>query len=93
MLTKTGTLKGVQMGKREHRPTQCDRVIQYIKDFGSISTLEAMADLGILRLASRIFDLKEKGYEFEKTRVYTKNRYGEKTHYDEYRLKEIPKNA
>lgn len=81
------------MGKREHRPTQCDRVIQYIKDFGSISTLEAMADLGILRLASRIFDLKEKGYEFEKTRVYTKNRYGEKTHYDEYRLKEIPKNA
>lgn len=81
------------MAKIEHRPTQCDRVIQYIKDFGSISTLEAMADLGILRLASRIFDLKEKGYEFEKTRVYTKNRYGEKTHYDEYRLKEIPKNA
>ena len=81
------------MAKREHRPTQCDRIIQYIKDFGSISTLEAMADLGILRLASRIFDLKEKGYEFEKTRVYAKNRYGEKTHYDEYRLKEIPKNA
>ena len=81
------------MAKREHRPTQCDRVIQYIKDFGSISTLEAMADLGILRLASRIFDLKEKGYEFEKTRVYTKNRYGEKTHYDEYRLKEIPNNV
>ena len=81
------------MGKREHRPTQCDRIIQYIKDFGSITTLEAMADLGILRLASRIFDLKEKGYEFEKKRVYTKNRYGEKTHYDEYRLKEIPKNA
>lgn len=81
------------MAKREHRPTQCDRIIQYIKDFGSITTWEVMVDLGVARLASRIFDLKEKGYEFEKTRVNTKNRYGEKTHYDEYRLKETPKNA
>ena len=67
------------MGKREHRPTQCDLIIQYIKDFVSITTWQAMIDLGVARLASRIFDLKEKGYEFEKTRVYTKNRYGENT--------------
>lgn len=75
-------------GKREHRPTQCDRIIRYIKDFGSISTWEAMEDLGVCRLASRIFDLKEKGYSFRKQRVHKLNRYGEKTHYDRYFLVE-----
>ena len=74
--------------KRLKKPTQCERIIQYIRDFGSISTWEAMSDLGVARLASRIFDLKEQGYVFEKTRVRTRNRYGEKVHYDEYRLVE-----
>lgn len=45
-------------------------------------------DLGVARLASRIFDLKEKGYKFRKQRVYTDNRDGEKTHYDRYFLVE-----
>ncbi len=72
--------------KRLHRPTQCERIIQYLHDFGKITTFEAFTELGITRLGSRIFDLKEQGYTFKKTRVATKNRYGEKTHYDEYRL-------
>ena len=38
--------------------TQCQRIIAYIKEFGSISTLEAFRDLGVARLASRIHDLK-----------------------------------
>jgi hypothetical protein len=28
------------------RPNQCERIIQYIKDFGSITTLEAFTELG-----------------------------------------------
>lgn len=77
------------MAKREHRPTQCERIISYIKDFGSITTWQAFTELGVARLASRIFDLKEQGYVFTKKRVTTKNRYGEKTYYDEYRLAEV----
>lgn len=72
--------------KRLKRPTQCEKIIRYIKDFGKITTFEAFAELGIARLGSRIFDLKEQGYTFEKTRINTKNRWGEPTHYDEYRL-------
>lgn len=72
--------------KRLHKPTQCERIIQYLHDFGKITTFEAFTELGIARLASRIFDLKEQGYTFTKKRIYTNNRYGEKTHYDEYRL-------
>lgn len=69
--------------------TQRDRVLQFIKDFGSITSYQAYTELGCTQLASRISELKERGYAFEKTRVTTKNRYGEKTHYDEYRLSEV----
>lgn len=81
------------MGKVEKRPTQCQKILDYIDRFGYITSWQAYADLGITQLGARIFQLKERGYCFEKKRVQTTNRLGEKTHYDEYRLKEIPKNA
>ena len=40
------------------KPTQCERIVQYMKDFGSITTLQAFTDLGCTRLASRVTDLK-----------------------------------
>lgn len=76
------------MAKKENKPTQCDRILDYIHRFGSISSWQAYADLGITQLAARIFNLKERGYEFTTTRIKTKNRLGENTHYDEYRLVE-----
>lgn len=74
------------MGKTEKKPTQRDKVLQYIREFGSITSWQAYADLGVTQLATRISELKELGYEFGKTRIYTRNRFGDKTHYDEYRL-------
>lgn len=68
--------------------SQNTRVLQYIQDFGSITTLEAFEDLGVTRLASRIHDLKVAGYEFIKEYEESKNRYGEKVHYIRYKLKE-----
>ena len=74
------------MGRLEKRPTQCQKIIDYIDRFGSITSWQAYADLGITQLGARIYNLKEKGYEFTTKRIYTTNRMGEKTHYDEYRL-------
>lgn len=68
--------------------TQNERVIAYINEFGSISTLEAFTDLGITRLASRICDLKDMGYEFNKEWESKKNRYGEPVSYVRYSLAE-----
>ena len=66
--------------------TQCDRILRHLRDFGSITSLEAMKEYGIMRLASRISDLKNEGYMF-KTIVKTgRNRYNEPTHYNVYRL-------
>ena len=68
--------------------TQRDRVLQYIRDFGSISSYQAFTDLGVTQLATRIFELKERGYQFTKKRFTITNRYGDKSHYDEYYLVE-----
>ena len=65
--------------------TQCDRILKYMDDFGSISTMQAFADLGITRLASRIHDLKRMGISIESNTVSKQNRYGEMTHYSVYR--------
>lgn len=68
------------------RTTQKDLILKYIKDFGSISSWDAYKDLGITQLGTRIFELKQKGYVFTKERIKTKNRYGNDSHYDKYRL-------
>ena len=68
------------------KTTQNDRILRHLKDFGSISSLEAITEYGILRLASRINDLKRMGYTITSETKTGKNRYGEPTHYSVYRL-------
>lgn len=69
--------------------TQRDRVINYIREFGSISSWEAYKDLGITQLATRIKELKEQGYEFRTEWESSTNRYGEKTDYKRYYLADM----
>lgn len=69
------------------KKSQCERILEYITEFGSITTLEAFKDLGCTRLASRICDLKRKGYAFDSEFVKSKNRYGESVTYKRYRLR------
>ena len=71
---------------RHKRPTQCQRIIKYLKDFGSITQLDALRDLGCMRLASRISELKQQGYQIASTYIHTTNRYGEPIKYKEYYL-------
>lgn len=69
--------------------TQNQRVISYMRDFGSINPLQALSDLGVMRLASRISDIKRMGYGIEKKMAEGRNRYGETVRYAEYRLMSI----
>ena len=71
------------MGKK----TQAERVLEYIKRFGSITTLEAFRDLGVTRLSARIFELRARGFDIDSTNVTSKNRYGESCTYAKYYLK------
>ena len=65
--------------------TQKQRISQYMDDFGSISTLEAFRDLGITRLAARIYELIDSGMPISKTPETKLNRYGEKVTYMRYK--------
>lgn len=67
---------------------QCERVVNYIKEFGSISPLEAFRDLGITKLATRVSELKKEGINFKQEYIKTQNRFGEPVHYMRYWLEE-----
>ena len=65
---------------------QADRVMQYLKDFGSITPLDAVRDLGIMCLAERVRDLRNAGVDIKSTPETSKNRYGKMTRYVRYSL-------
>lgn len=69
--------------------TQKDRIINYIREFGSISSWEAYSDLGITQLGARIDQLKKEGFEFRTEWESNTNRFGEKTEYKRYYLADI----
>lgn len=64
--------------------TQCELIMRHLEDYGSITSMEAVTEYGIMRLASRISDLKKIGAPIVKTMESSKNRYGEITHYARY---------
>lgn len=68
--------------------TQNDRIMRHLREYGTITQLEAMQEYGIYRLASRISDLRKEGIKINRTMVKGKNRYGEATCFAEYRLLE-----
>lgn len=70
------------------KPTQNERIITYMRDFGSITQLDALKDLGVMRLASRISDLRKQGWSIISKIEAVENRYGEKCHIKRYSLEE-----
>ena len=66
--------------------TQTDRVLEYLRRYRTITALDALRDLGIMRLASRISDLRQRGYSVSRTMVEVENRFGEKTRIARYSL-------
>lgn len=73
------------MGKK---PTQRDRVLSYIQEFGSITRRESFVDLGVVELSSRIGELESMGYQFDRETETSKNRYGDSVSYTRYSLRE-----
>lgn len=66
---------------------QKERVINYIKTYGSITPLDAFRDLGITKLATVISELKSKQcMRFYQYFEGSYNRYGEKVYFMRYWL-------
>ena len=68
------------------KSTQCEKVLAYMRQFGSITQLQALQDIGCMRLASRISDLRNQGYAIGRRIKTSKNRYGDSVSFAEYYL-------
>lgn len=56
--------------------SQKKMVLDYIREFGSITPLDAFRDLGITRLSAIVFRLREEGHDID--------RFGNRTRYARY---------
>lgn len=66
--------------------TQNSRLYAYIKEHGSVTTLEAFRELGITRLSARIWELRHEGKNIVGTMEAVKDRNGETARVMRYRI-------
>lgn len=64
-----------------------ERILNYMRDFGYITTFEAFTELGCTRLSEYIRQLRIE-MDIEDEWIHTTNRYGEKVQYKKYWIKE-----
>lgn len=68
------------------------RLLDYLEKNGSITTLEAIQELGNTRLSEYIRQLRADGYIIKNEHQKGKNRYGEKVNFDKFVLVKEEKN-
>lgn len=69
--------------------SQCERIVEYMNKYGSITQLQAYVDIGCVRLPSRIHDLKRKGYAIRREMIKVKNGEGSQVPIARYSLAEV----
>lgn len=68
------------------RPTQAQRIVEFIDQYGSITRLDSSCKLFIFELSSRIISLERKGWVFKKERESIKNSFGETKSFVRYSI-------
>ena len=70
--------------------SQTTDVIDYIRDNGSITTKQAMEDLGCYRLSGRIYDIRAIGITVENEMITVQNRKGKDCRVARYTIPNLP---
>ena len=65
--------------------SQKEKVLRHLREIGSITPLEAFNDYAIMRLTSRICELKDEGHDIKSELI---NRFKEKVTFSKYTLNE-----
>ena len=73
--------------------TQENMILEYIKDHGCITNLEAVTKLGILQCPARIWGLKRRGIQIGTRKKRVLDRYNQTKTIVEYFIKEEGENA
>lgn len=64
--------------------TQCGRIKKYLLSHREIDQMTALVELGIMRLASRISEMRKRGEAIDRVMRNGHNRFGEKISYAVY---------
>ena len=73
--------KLVETPKNQH-----EAVLWHLNELGTITSWEAIKEYGATRLSAIIYNLRDDGYIIETNMKTTKNRFGRKVSYSEYKL-------
>ena len=73
------------MTKRRNN-THYTRLLEYLKEFKHITSLDAIKDLGNTRLSATIYELRKDGYNIISEDLIVKNRWGNNTTIAKYKL-------
>ena len=68
------------------RDTHNTRLIKYLKNYGSITSIQSIQDLGNTRLSATIFQLRELGWKFKTEDIKVPTRWGSTTTVTKYSL-------
>ena len=68
--------------------SQKEKVLRHLKEVGPITPLDALIDYAIMRLTSRICELKDEGYDIKSELVSSRNKFNEKVSFSKYTLNE-----
>jgi len=71
-------MKTIKINKEEIK-TGKDAIKWHLKNYGSITSLEAIREYGVTRLSGIIFKLKKDGYNIHSTDEKIKTRFGRTT--------------
>lgn len=67
--------------------THYTRLLEYLKEFKHITSLDAIKDLGNTRLSATIYELRKDGYNIISEDLTVKNRWGNNTTIAKYILR------
>lgn len=66
--------------------TQNEMIANHLREFGTITQMEAINEYGVYRLSARIHDLRAQGMDIETIDNVRLNRYGVKVRFARYVL-------
>lgn len=70
------------MSKKKTNKTE--KVLEHLKNYGCITSLEAIELYGATRLSAIIFNLRNRGYQIDTVDLPFTDRFGNKSHYGKY---------
>jgi predicted ArsR family transcriptional regulator len=69
---------------KDKAPTQCEEILRFIAEHGSITALDAATELLIMNFTARISDLRRQGVDIRTETITKPNRYKRMVSYNRY---------